>query len=167
MMLVYLSLAATPFIIFCAKPMHSLKWRIQRTLIAFAVIYFSIMYRFYAAAIEKVELRQIGYADTAPMNVFDFVLSNGALGHWVFLGWIWTFTYIGWWEFAWRIYHRRSLIGLRKGIGDDCLNNAIVTLSYYIGMLLLIIGLIAVADYFWPGFYKLSSMAIDHSPSMT
>lgn len=33
-------------------------------------------------------------------------------------------------------------------------------MSYYLGMLLLVFALVGLADYFWPGFYTLSSTAI-------
>lgn len=39
----------------------------------------------------------------------------------------------------WRKYYRTKMLSLRKGIGDDWITNMIVTLSYYMTLLLAVI----------------------------
>lgn len=113
-----------PLLMFTANPESPRPWRIARTLIAFIAGYvltmaaYAICYRYYPLGYSRI----------------------GA--HWFVLGWLWTLTYIGWWELGWRIYYRRSLISIYKGIGDDWLNNKVLMISFAGSLLFLLIFMV-------------------------
>lgn len=61
------------------------------------------------------------------------------------MGWLWTLSYIGWFELAWRRRHRNALISIRKGLGDDWINGKVLIFSLLGTILLLgLFGMIIV-----------------------
>lgn len=57
----------------------------------------------------------------------------------LFLGWLPSLMITGWWELLWRRRHWNKMTSLRKGLGDDRIANLIVSLSYYMTLLLIVI----------------------------
>ncbi|MCH2548360.1 MAG: hypothetical protein MK052_12240, partial [Alphaproteobacteria bacterium] len=57
----------------------------------------------------------------------------------LYLGWLPALMIAGWWKLLWRRQHRNKMISLRKGLGDDRIANLIISLSYYMTLLLLVI----------------------------
>lgn len=115
-----------PLLMFSAKPSSSRWWRMGRSAIAFIIGYGVTMILFY-------------------IDCLYFKTVHGRIGaHWFVMGWLWTLTYIGWWELVWRIRYRRSLISIRKGLGDDWINGKILVTSIFGTLLFLYLVVVLI-----------------------
>lgn len=111
---------ALPVLAFSARPASSRWWRMGRSVLAFAIGYGVTMIWFY-------------------LDYKYFRTVHSRLGaHWFMMGWLWTLAYMGIWELAWRMKHRKALISIRRGMGDDFVNGKVLVLGY-IGQLLFVL----------------------------
>ncbi len=114
----------TAWLMFSVTPQSSRRWRMGRTVIAFIVGYGITMVLLY-------------------IHYIMYPLEYSRIGaHWFMMGWLWTLTYIGWCELAWRIRHRKALISIRKGLGDDWINGKVLFISSFGILLFLLIFVI-------------------------
>lgn len=120
-------IVAVPLIIFSARPESSRIWRMGRPLLAFVV----------------------AYGGTALWLIVEYLyfqsVHGRTAGGWIIWGCMLTIAYISWWELAWRYHYRRDSITLRKGVGDDIINNLVVILGIIGTGILLCIFVIPLA----------------------
>lgn len=116
----WICVVGIPLLMFSARPESHRYWRMGRSMIAFGMGYGITMVIFY--------IDYLSYKPTLP----------GRLGFgWFIHGWLWTITYVGWWELVWRIRYRRRLISVWKGLGDDWLNGKLLKLACFGTLLML------------------------------
>ncbi len=116
-----------PFLVFSATPASSRWWRMGRTLLAFIIGYGLTLIWFY-----------IGYTNS-------YAIHGRTVGAWFIWGTLLTLSYIGWWEFFWRIKYRHTLISIRRGLGDDWINGKLLIIGFFGTLLLWIIFIIPMS----------------------
>ncbi len=150
----FLFFITAPLLVFSVKPEAPRLWRTSRLIIAIITCYASInlaLHFDHAKLAEEVNNNPHAAHE-------DFMRVSGASGasdvFMLLLGWVWAVMYVGWCELAWRRYHRAKMISLRKGCGDDGFANIIVTISYYVSLLFLVLIMVVITGIGYEIYFK-------------
>jgi hypothetical protein len=137
-----------------ARPGSSRLWRTSRLVIAIIGCYICINLTVY---FDHTQLaNEVNNNPHATHE--DFMRLSAASGasdvFMLVFGWVWAIMYVGRCELAWRRYHRAKMISLRKGCGDDGVANMVVTLSYYLTLLFLVLIIVAITGTCYEIYFK-------------